>query len=80
MQDYLRLQGRPVVTHGPAFERATMELAQIAERLAAKGPTVTEQESGALVYREGRPRRWRYTVQPAPRAEGERPQLVRVSR
>lgn len=80
IHDYLRLSGQPVVDDGPVFARAERELIAIAIQLAAKGPTVTEQESGALVYREGRPRRWRYTVQPAPREEGTMPQLVRVSR
>lgn len=80
VQDYLRLSGRPVVEDGPEFDRAAKELSAIAIQLAAKGPTVTEQDSGALIYREGRPRRWRYTVQPAPRDEGDQPQLVRVSR
>jgi hypothetical protein len=80
VHDYLRLTGRAVVDDGPLFDAAAKELSQIAITLAAKGPLVTEQDSGALVYREGRPRRWRYTVQPAPRTEGDAPQLVRVSR
>lgn len=81
VQDYLRLQGRPVVTDGPIFDVAQRELCDIAEKLAAKGPTLKETDSGCLVYREGRPRRWRYTVQPAPYADDKpRPQLVRVSR
>ena len=79
VRDYLALMGREVVDDGPIFDRAAKELSAIATQLAAKGPTVTEQDSGALVYREGRPRRWRYTVQPAPREEGGAPQLVRVS-
>lgn len=78
--DYLRLQGRPVVTDGPEFDRAERELIDIAIRLDAKGPTPQTRESGSLVYRDGRPRNWRYTVQPAPRSEGSKPQLVRVSR
>ena len=81
VQDYLRLQGQPAVTEGPPFDRAAAALSQIAARLVARGPLVGEADSGALVYREGRPRRWRYTVQPAP-YDDERtaPQLVRVSR
>lgn len=80
VRDYLALCGRPDVTDGPEFDRATAELTAIAIALAAKGPTSQQETSGALVYREGRPRRWRYTVQPVPREEGSAPQLVRVSR
>lgn len=80
VQDYLRLSGQPVVSDGAAFDRAAKELSTLAVGLSAKGPTGSEQDSGAMVYREARPRRWRYYVQPAPREEGDRPQLVRVAR
>lgn len=69
------------MSDGPEFDQAERELIEIAIQLHAKGPTLnTTEASGAIIYREGRPRRWRYTVQPAPRHEGDAPQLVRVSR
>lgn len=80
VRDYLALRGKPAVTSGPLFDLTVLELRAIAIALDAKGPTVDEQDSGALVYREGRPRRWRYTVQPSPNEHGDKPQLVRVSR
>lgn len=80
VRDYLRLTGQPDVTDGPVFDRAAAEIGEIAAKLDAKGPTPQVTESGARIYREGRPRCWRYTVKPAPRAEGSSPQLVRISR
>ena len=78
VRDYLAIQHRPDVTEGPIFERATAELIGMATETAGSSREVKLMQSGALLYKGPRPLRLRFVVTPAPRQEGDAPQLVNV--
>lgn len=78
VQDYLRIKRKPVTSDGPEFERAERELIAMAIRAHAQDPKTTA--SGMLQYRGPKPAKLSLTVNPEPRAEGDLPQLVGVSR
>jgi len=81
VRDYLALTGQPDVTQGPIFDRASEALIAMAETTIASGRQpvpINTAGARALRYRGPSPQRYQLIVVPAPRAEGERPQLVRV--
>lgn len=78
VRDYLALRGRPAVDDGPEWERAERELIEIAAATVASGRQPRAMESGALRFRGPQPLRLGLVVVPAPRIEGDLPQLVRV--
>lgn len=78
VRDYLELRGRPLVEDGPEWDWAEDELMRIAAETVASGRQPREMDSGALRYRGPKPLRLGLVVMPAPREEGDLPQLVRV--
>jgi hypothetical protein len=78
VRDYLALRGRQIVDDGPAWDRAERELIEMAAATVASGREPRALDTGALRYRGPKPLRLGLVVVPAPRVEGDLPQLVRV--
>ena len=78
VRDYLSITRQPTVDDGPIFDAAEAELIEQAIAIVKAGKVPQQFDSGALQFRGGRPLRLRYIVTPAPRKEGDLPQLVRV--
>lgn len=77
VRDLLGIKGLRVADDGPEFDRAELELIELAERVVAdrKEP---KPMGGLLMYRGPRPLRLRLIVSESERAEGSHPQLVGV--
>jgi len=78
VRDYLAICRLPVVDDGPEFDRAALELQTMAEETVASRRQPAVLDSAALRYRGPKPLRLGLVVVPAPREEGDLPQLVRV--
>lgn len=78
VKELMAIKGLRVADAGPDFDACEEELITQARAIVDSGKAGRELDSGAIQYRGGRPLRLRLTVNPAPRREGGKPQLVRV--
>ncbi len=78
VREYLEIKGLNRDDEGSDFATAEQELTEMACKIVESGKAGRDLDSGAIQYRGGRPLRLRLTVNPAPRREGGKPQLVRV--
>lgn len=78
VRELLEIKGLDRDDDGADFSAAERELDEQARAIVAAGKAPRELDSGALQYRGGRPLRLRLTINPTPRREGSKPQLIRV--
>ena len=81
VHDFQRIVGLPQADDGPLFDRAAKELGELCEAAELKkdiGPGQTSQIWQVKMTLRGRVERLELYVRPAPRSEGDMPQLVRV--